>query len=45
MTAGASFRETGLLQPGEIVDLYLYRRRYDDEQHQITRKKEDGCYD
>lgn len=36
--------DTRLLSPGEIVDLFVYRRRYDDEQHRIIREKE-ACYD
>lgn len=45
LTAGARLEEAGRLSPGEIGDLYVYRRRYDDEQHQITRAKEGKCYD
>ena len=45
MIAGMTAAEVGLCAPGEIVDLYVYRRRYDDEQHQITRKKAAECYD
>lgn len=45
LTAGLSFSEAGLLPPGEVVDLFIYRRRYDDEQHQITRKGTEECFD
>jgi len=45
MIAGLSASEAGLYMPGEIVDLYIYRRRYDDEQHQIIRKQGDPCFD
>jgi len=27
------------------VDLYLIRRKYDDEQHQLKREKSVECYD
>jgi len=26
--------------PGAVLDLFVYRRKYDDDQHRITRKKE-----
>ena len=28
--------------PGMIIDQYLYRRDYDDEQHMLTRKKKEA---
>jgi hypothetical protein len=28
----------GEMSPGMIVDLYVWRRAYDDEQHQIKRE-------
>lgn len=34
-----------MLPPGEVVDYYLIRRKYDDEQHQLTRQKAVECYD
>jgi hypothetical protein len=44
LIAGMSMREAGCATPGEVVDLYVYRRNYDDEQHQLTRGT-DLCYD
>ncbi len=35
----------GRQTPGLICDLYIYRQRYDDDQHKITRKKADQYYD
>lgn len=45
MIGGLSASEAGLTAPGEIVDLYIYRRRYDDEQHQLQRKAAEACAD
>lgn len=44
LTAGLSLRDAARRTPGEIVDLYVYRRQYDDEQHRIIREKRQ-CYD
>lgn len=44
MIAGVSLTEAALLSPGEISDLYVYRRRYDDDQHRITRER-GRCFD
>jgi len=27
------------MKPGAVMDLYIYRRNYDDVQHGITRKR------
>ena len=26
------------LAPGFVIDMYIYKRRYDDEQHQLNRE-------
>ena len=38
LTAGLSLREIHRMKPGEVMDLYIYRRMYDDQQHGIVRK-------
>jgi hypothetical protein len=40
LVAGLSMTETLAAEPGEVVDLFVYRRRYDDEQHRIRREVE-----
>lgn len=40
LIAGLGLREMQTLTPGLIMDLYLYRMRYDDQQHGIKRVKE-----
>lgn len=38
--AGVPFDRLGSMTPGMVMDLYVYRRGYDDQQHGIRRKKE-----
>lgn len=38
LVAGFRFEEMGELPPGMIVDAYIWRRVYDDEQHGIKRE-------
>jgi len=38
--AGLPYGQLGRMTPGMVMDLYLYRRAYDDQQHGIRRKKE-----
>ena len=45
MIAGLSYSETRRAAPGLIVDLYIYRRDYDDAEHGIKRKKQRRCAD
>lgn len=45
MIAGLSYAEARRAKPGEIMDLYIYRRKYDDEQHGIKRKAVNRCAD
>lgn len=40
LTAGLTFSEMHRMAPGLVCDLYVYRMRYDDQQHGIRRKKE-----
>ncbi len=40
MIAGLRFDEMQKMLPGAVLDLFVYRRKYDDDQHRITRKKE-----
>ena len=37
LTAGLRLPEIHRMRPGEVMDLYIYRRRYDDAQHGIVR--------
>ena len=38
LIAGMSVPEINRMRPGEIMDLYIYRRNYDDVQHHIMRR-------
>ena len=38
LIAGLSLCEIHRMKPGAVIDLYIYRRNYDDAQHGITRK-------
>lgn len=40
LIAGLDWQQMMPLTPGAVCDLYLYRMRYDDEQHGIVRKKQ-----
>ena len=44
LIAGLTYERCLCSTPGLIEDLYVYRQRYDDQQHGIKRKKE-TCYD
>ena len=37
LVAGLSFEETNRMKPGQVLDLYIYRRNYDDIQNGIMR--------
>ena len=45
LIAGLSYTETRRTVPGAVMDLYIYRRRYDDEQHGIKRSARKRCED
>ena len=38
LTAGLSFTEMKDMSPGMIIDMYIWRRAYDDQQHGIKRE-------
>ena len=38
LTAGLSLQEIHRMKPGQVMDLFIYRRQYDDQQHGIMRK-------
>ena len=37
LTAGLRLHEINRMRPGEVLDLFIYRRNYDDQQHGIKR--------
>lgn len=37
LTAGLRYDDMDNLSPGEILDLFIMRRKYDDNQHRIQR--------
>ena len=39
LIAGLRLAEIRRLTPGMIIDLYLFRRRYDDDEHFIKRER------
>lgn len=39
LIAGLSLEEIHRMKPGEVLDLFIYRRRYDDVMHWITREE------
>jgi len=38
LIAGLSLAEIHRMRPGAVIDLFLYRRQYDDVLHYITRE-------
>ena len=38
LIAGLNLDEIHRMKPGAVMDLYIYRRNYDDIQHWITRE-------
>ena len=38
LIAGLSMPEVNRMRPGAVLDLYLYRRQYDDIQHGVVRE-------
>lgn len=45
LIAGLTYSETRSMRPGAVIDMFLYRQRYDDQQHGIKRVKEPQCYE
>lgn len=39
LIAGLTMPEIRSMDPGPVLDLFVYRRRYDDVQHRIVREK------
>ena len=39
LIAGLKLEEIHRMRPGAVLDLFIYRRRYDDAQHGITREE------
>jgi len=42
LIAGMSVHDMRRSCPGYVLDMYVYRQRYDDEQHGIRRKRQGG---
>ncbi len=40
MIAGLHYEEMQMMAPGLILDLYVYRRNYDDMEHGVQRTEE-----
>ena len=38
LIAGLTLTEINRMRPGAVMDLYIYRRNYDDTQHGIMRE-------
>ena len=38
LIAGLTLNEIHHMKPGQVVDLFIYRRNYDDQQHGLTRE-------
>lgn len=38
LTAGLSLNEIHRMRPGQVMDLFIYRRNYDDIQHGVVRE-------
>ena len=38
LIAGLSMPEINRMRPGAVMDLFLYRRKYDDIQHGVVRE-------
>ena len=38
LIAGLTINDINHMRPGMVMDLFIYRRRYDDQQHGIIRK-------
>lgn len=37
LIAGLTLKEINRMPPGAVMDLFIYRRNYDDQQHMIQR--------
>jgi len=39
LTAGLRLEEINRMRPGAVMDLFIYRRNYDDQQHGVVRER------
>lgn len=39
LIAGLTYTEMRRMRPGEIMDYYIWRQGYDDQEHGVKRKK------
>lgn len=44
LIAGLQFEEMQMMAPGVILDMYVYRRNYDDMEHGV-RRRDEQAYD
>ena len=45
LIAGLKYHEMMRMKPGMVLDLFIYRRNYDDQQHGIKRSKKADAKD
>ena len=45
LIAGLAMPEILAARPGEVMDLFVYRLRYDDIEHGIKRQRQKRCED
>lgn len=45
LIAGLTYSEMRRMQPGFVIDMFVNRMRYDDQQHGIKRKRQPLCAD
>ena len=38
LIGGLTYKDMRGMKPGMVIDLFVYRRRYDDEQHRLKRE-------
>lgn len=38
LIAGLRMKEIHRMRPGEVMDLFIYKRNYDDQQHGVRRE-------
>lgn len=38
LIAGLDLQQIHRMRPGQVMDLFIYRRNYDDQQHGLTRE-------
>lgn len=45
LIAGLTYSEMRNMRPGFVIDMFVMRMRYDDQQHGIRRKRQPLCAD